>query len=138
MSIKRKHREEEDAEVDMTPMLDIVFIMLIFFIVTTSFIKEAGFTVNRPDQNTPPPPENQKKQNIIIQIKNNGDIYVNNRMSDIERVEANVEKVLAEISTENVVIDAGFDVEHERFMRVVDQVNAIGGLTINIASKTAE
>ena len=74
--------EDQKAEADMTPMLDIVFILLIFFIVTTSFVKEQGFLVNKP--------EGGKSENnnpiLLIKINDNGIVSLNNRITDIERL----------------------------------------------------
>ena len=83
--------EDQKAEADMTPMLDIVFILLIFFIVTTSFVKEQGFLVNKPDGGK------SENNNTILLIKINDSVIVslNNRITDIERLPANIENFLA-------------------------------------------
>lgn len=91
--MRRKHpKDEEETAVDMTPMLDIVFIMLIFFIVTTSFVKESGVNISRPDpnQNDQPPP-NPKKKNVFIKIDATNRIYMDNLDVDIRAVRARVE-----------------------------------------------
>ena len=66
--------DDEEAEIDLTPMLDVVFIMLIFFIVTASFVKEKGIEINRPDVSNapPPPPSDDDKRDILVQIKDDG------------------------------------------------------------------
>ena len=71
--------EEEDNEINLTPMLDVVFIMLIFFIVTASFIKEAGIDVNRPDA---PTSESVADANILIAISSNDEIWMDRRLID--------------------------------------------------------
>lgn len=93
MARKQRFREEEDAAVDMTPMLDIVFIMLIFFIVTTSFVKEAGIEVNKPKAAQA---QKTKNANIFIAIRENGEIWMDKRQVDVERVSANLESLMAE------------------------------------------
>ncbi|GAB3022443.1 MULTISPECIES: ExbD/TolR family protein [Alteromonadaceae] len=129
----RKHRaEEEEATIDMTPMLDIVFIMLIFFIVTTSFVKEAGIEVNKPkaEQAT-----KQKSANIFIAINENGDIWMDKRQVDVERVRANIERLLAEQPTDVVIVQADVEAKHGVVVEVMDQIKAAGIDKISVAAK---
>lgn len=128
---KKHTREEDDAEIDMTPMLDIVFIMLIFFIVTTSFVKEKGLEVNRPkDQKN----ETQTKSNAVsILITDNGQIYMNNRLIDISRVNANIQNYLAENNTDVAVVKAGKKAPHGIVVRVLDQAAEAGIGTLSVA-----
>jgi biopolymer transport protein ExbD len=122
MARKRFH-EDDEAEVDMTPMLDIVFIMLIFFIVTTSFVKEAGFDINKPQaaQATKKP-----SANIFIAVDKNGRIHMEKRVVDIKRVRANVERMLAESPEAAVMIMGDIDAKHGIIIKVMDQVKAAG------------
>jgi len=122
MARKRFH-EDDEAEVDMTPMLDIVFIMLIFFIVTTSFVKESGFDVNKPQaaQATKKP-----SANIFIAVDKNGRIHMEKRVVDIKRVRANVERMLAESPEAAVMIQGDIDAKHGIIVKVMDQVKAAG------------
>ncbi|GAA0364983.1 biopolymer transporter ExbD [Bowmanella denitrificans] len=129
----RKHRaEEEEATIDMTPMLDIVFIMLIFFIVTTSFVKEAGIEVNKPkaEQAT-----KQKSANIFIAINENGEVWMDKRMVDVERVAANIERLLAEQPTDVVIVQADVEAKHGVVVEVMDQIKAAGIDRISVAAK---
>lgn len=131
MARKQRFREEEEAVVDMTPMLDIVFIMLIFFIVTTSFVKEAGIEVNKPKaaQAT-----QQKNANIFIAIRDNGEIWIDKQQIDVERVSAKIESLLAEQPTEVVILQADKDAKHGIVVKVMDQIKATGdNLRISIA-----
>lgn len=120
---RRRFHEEDEAEVDMTPMLDIVFIMLIFFIVTTSFVKEAGFDVNKPQaaQATKKP-----SANIFIAVDKTGRIHMEKRVVDIKRVRANIERMLAESPEAAVMIMADVDAKHGIVVKVMDQVKAAG------------
>ncbi len=122
MARKRFH-EDDEAEVDMTPMLDIVFIMLIFFIVTTSFVKEAGFDINKPQaaQATKKP-----SANIFIAVDKSGRIHMEKRVVDIKRVRANVERMLAESPEAAVMIMGDIDAKHGVIIKVMDQVKAAG------------
>ncbi|WP_287797172.1 biopolymer transporter ExbD [Idiomarina sp.] len=130
---RNRNREEEDASIDMTPMLDIVFIMLIFFIVTTSFVKEAGIQVNKPEaSNTTKEPS----ANIFIAIRDTGEVWMDKRQVDVERVGANIERMLAEQPTDVVVIQADTKAEHGVVVEVMDQVKEAGIDKISIAAET--
>jgi biopolymer transport protein ExbD len=89
-----KQQEDEGAEIDLTPMLDVVFIMLIFFIVVASFIKEAGIEVNRPDDNQQSDPNDAVS--IVIEVAADNQIWMENRRVDVRAVRANIQRVLAE------------------------------------------
>ncbi len=120
----RKTREpEEEAQIDMTPMLDIVFIMLIFFIVTTVFVKQAGMEVNKPEGDTA---VQYKNANIFIAITEDGDVWIDRREISSEAVRANVEKLLLEQPTEVVFIQADEKTKHGLVIEVMDQVKAAG------------
>jgi biopolymer transport protein ExbD len=123
---RKKHAAGDDeAAVDMTPMLDIVFIMLIFFIVTTSFVKEKGLDVNRPeDSNTPPPQTNVKT--LGIRIDASGIIRIDGREVDIRRVVASVQNFLANYNTESAAVQAHPKAKHGIVVEVVNQINIAG------------
>lgn len=93
--MRRKSREADadEAEIDLTPMLDVVFIMLIFFIVVASFLKEAGIEVNRPDATESNDPSDAVS--IVVTIAGDDQIWMDNRRIDIRAVRANIAKVLA-------------------------------------------
>lgn len=128
----KKHKTVEDeADIDMTPMLDIVFIMLIFFIVTTSFVKEKGLEVQRPKDNQQQP--NNKSDAVSILITETGQIYMNNRLVDIERVNANIQNYLAEVDTDVAVVKAAKGAPHGIVVRVLDQAAEAGIGTLSVA-----
>ena len=128
MARKKHSTMEEEAQIDMTPMLDIVFIMLIFFIVTTSFVKPSGLDYNKPkaSQATSKP-----SANIFIGISKTGVIMMENRQVDIERVTANVERMLAEAA---VLIQADKDALHGLVVKVLDNVKAAGIDKISVSA----
>jgi len=129
---RKRIREEEEATIDMTPMLDIVFIMLIFFIVTTSFVKEAGVDVNRPKASNA---KATKNANIFIAVRDNGEIWMDKRQVDVERVSANIERMLAEQPTDTVIIQADKEAKHGYVVKVMDQIKAAGIDKISIAAE---
>jgi len=130
MSLRRKRRED-DSEIDMTPMLDIVFIMLIFFIVTTSFVKESGIDVNRPSAQTA---EKKDRAHILIAISDGGEIWVQKRQIDVRSVRANVERLKAESPEGGVVIQADKDARSGLLVQVMDQVRLAGVSNVSIAA----
>lgn len=108
----------------MTPMLDIVFIMLIFFIVTTSFVKEKSLDVNRPEDNQSK--TNQPSKALSIRIDANGQIFMGGREVDIRRVVANAQTFLAENNTDTAAIQAHEDTEEGTVVEVMNQVKIAG------------
>ncbi|NMP15839.1 biopolymer transporter ExbD [Thalassotalea sp. Y01] len=130
---KKRNHINQDAGVDMTPMLDIVFIMLIFFIVTTSFVKESGLDLHRPQLNNTN--SDPAKPSILVQIDNNGAVYVNNRMVDVERVSASLQFLLVKQPVSTVMISASAQTTHDVVVAVMDQIKEIEGLAIALVSK---
>ncbi|KGK00930.1 ExbD/TolR family protein [Thalassotalea sp. ND16A] len=124
-------REDEEAAIDMTPMLDIVFIMLIFFIVTTSFVKEAGIDVQKPKAANA---SKKPSANIFIAVRENGEIWMDKRVVDVERVSANIEKLLAEQPTDIVIIQADKGAKHGVVVKVMDAIKDAGIDKISIAA----
>lgn len=132
MKRKKHTNADDDAQIDMTPMLDIVFIMLIFFIVTTSFVKEKGLEVNRPkDQRT----ETKPSKALSIQIDEFGKIRMNGRDVDIRRVVANIQTYLAENVTDAAAIQAHEDTEHGVVVEVMDQAKEAGIEKVSVLVK---
>ncbi len=132
MGRRTSRREDDEAAIDMTPMLDIVFIMLIFFIVTASFLKEAGIEINRPDASTA---VKQDKANIMIAISENNDVWMEKRRVDVRAVRANVERLRAENPEGSVVIQADKDSRSGIVMEVVDAVRTAGVTDYVVATK---
>ena len=132
---RRKHRStsEHNSDIDMTPMLDIVFIMLIFFIVTTSFVKESGIDVNRPAAKTA---ERKEQGNIIIAKKPNGAVWIEKWQVDVRAVRANVARLHAENPLGAVIITADKDSKTDSLVKVMDQVRLAGIMNASIATTT--
>lgn len=132
----RRHRNynssSAESEVNLTPMLDVVFIMLIFFVVTTSFVKEAGVEVNRPNANTA---QQQESANILIAIRPNGEIWMDGRAVDVRAVRANVERLRAEFPESDVVIQGDQQAQVGLLVKVMDQVRLAGITNVAIAAE---
>jgi biopolymer transport protein ExbD len=105
--ITQIQHEEDDSGIDLTPMLDVVFIMLIFFIVTASFLKESGFEIHKPAVQQAPPTEESKT--IVVKIAGDGQIFIDLRRIDIRSVRANIERLHAEQPEAPVVVQAVMD-----------------------------
>ncbi len=129
--MRRKYRAEaEEADVDMTPMLDIVFIMLIFFIVSTSFLKESGIEINRPSANPPSIPEDRPPQNVLITITANNQIQVGTgdatRVVTPKQIGSNIESMKA-TNPKTVVIVKAHDISSvDTLMAVMNAAKKAG------------
>jgi biopolymer transport protein ExbD len=126
-------QEEEENEINLTPMLDVVFIMLIFFIVTASFIKEAGIDVNRPDA---PTAESQDDAAILIAISANDEIWIDRRETDPNAVRAMIERLHAENPKGSIVIQADEESTHETLVVVMEAAKQAGVTNVAIAALT--
>ena len=123
---------EETEEIDLSPMLDVVFIMLIFFIVTATFVKEIGLDVNSPDKN-----QNVKdadKQSIVVQITNRDRIRIRGRDIDFRAVRANIERLHAENPDAPVVVQPHPDSTTETMIHVMDSARQAGVYSVSIAA----
>ena len=135
----RKHdfsmgqQEEDSEEINLTPMLDVVFIMLIFFIVTASFIKEAGIDVNRPD--APVTETKPEDANILVIINSNDEIWIDRRIIDPRAVRANIQRIHAENPKGSVVIQANKASTNKVLVWVMDSSRSAGVYNISIADQ---
>ena len=136
MRRRRSQGMGEDAEVDLTPMLDVVFIMLIFFIVTASFVKEVGIELNRPEGGSTK--SIQENENIFIQITNDGLIFVDRRIVDIRAVRPNIERLRAERPKGTVVIAPGPASFNGLLVQVMDQARLAGAESISLAAEVVD
>jgi len=119
----RRAAETDEATVDLTPMLDIVFIMLIFFIVTATFVKEAGIQVLRPEATTNTAP---KSINMVIALTANDEVWMDGGRVDPRGVRTLVERLRAENPKGTVVIQADQESEAGLLVDVIDQVRQAG------------
>jgi len=133
MRRRRSARLDDESEVDLTPMLDVVFIMLIFFIVTASFIKEVGIDLNKPEGGASKTVEENK--NIFIEISNDGVIKVDRRVVDIRAVRPNIERLHAERPDGAVVIAPQGGSFNGVLVQVMDQARLAGVENISLAAE---
>ena len=126
-----KHKEEGGAEIDLTPMLDVVFIMLIFFIVVASFLKEAGLEVNRPDDSKSDPSD---ATSILVNIHADNQIWMENRRVDARAVRANIQRLLASDPDHAVTIKVEKGARANAVVDVADAAREAGAGAVNWAS----
>ena len=128
----RRHARSEDAEINITPMLDIVFIMLIFFIVTTSFTKETGAAISKPlaEQAV-----SLRNGTILIGVKSNDEIWMGKRLIELREVRSMVEQAKAENPKGSVVIVADKNSRIGTVTQVMDQVKMAGVQGIAISAE---
>ena len=131
MARNKAKAPKDEAQIDMTPMLDIVFIMLIFFIVTASFVKESGITVDKPEASTA---TKRDKANIFIGIDDRGDIYMQKNKVDKDAVKANLEEMLLENPESTIVVQADARADSGVLLNVLDAAKAAGVKNISVAA----
>ena len=131
--MRHRHvKPQAESQVNLTPMIDMVFILLIFFLVTTSFVKEAGIDVNRPVAQTA---ERQERGTIRIALSDKGEVWMERRPIDIRAVRANVERMLAESPEADVVVLADEAARTGLLVQVMDQVRLAGVHNIAVAAR---
>jgi biopolymer transport protein ExbD len=132
---RRRAREVEESEVNLTPMLDVVFIMLIFFIVTASFVKESGIDISRPPAATA---ERKEKGNILIAITNSDQIWIDRRQVDPRALRANIERLHAENPQGSVIIQADIESKNGLLVTVMDAARLAGVNSVSLAAEVVE
>lgn len=126
--------EPEESSVDITPMLDVVFIMLIFFIVTATFIKESGIDVDKPEAATAMV---QEKASILVAIDEQDRVWINRRETDIRALRSIIERLHAENPKGTLVIQADRNSRNNTLVQVMDASRRAGVYDIALAA-TAE
>ena len=129
----RGRDDEGDQQINLTPMLDVVFIMLIFFIVTATFVKEVGLDVNQPDDDKPKTVDPDKKS-IVVRITNRDRIVIAQRDVDWRSVRANIERLHAESPEAPVVVQPHPESKTETMIHVMDSARQAGVYNVSIAA----
>ena len=132
---RQRRASVEEEEVNLTPMLDVVFIMLIFFIVTASFVKESGLEINRPAAATA---VKKERGNILVAISPSGQIWIDKRQVDIRTLRANIERLHAENPQGSVIIQADRDSKNGLLVEVMDAAKLAKVENISIAAEIIE
>ena len=125
MRKSRAREEGQDSKINLTPMLDVVFIMLIFFIVTATFVKEVGLDVNQPEDDKPKTVDPDKKS-IVVRITNRDRVIIAQRDVDIRSVRANIERLHAENPEAPVIIQPHPDATTKTIVHIIDSAQQTG------------
>ncbi|TVP87381.1 MAG: biopolymer transporter ExbD [Pseudomonadaceae bacterium] len=131
MRMRRHSSSDEDTGIDLTPMLDVVFIMLIFFIVTSSFIRESGISVDSPSASSA---TEQTRGNILIAVNPQGEIWIDRQAVDIRAVRATVERLRVDQPDSSVVVQADQEARSGLVIQVMDQVRLAGVADVALAA----
>ena len=130
--MRRPTQQEEEKVADLTPMLDVVFIMLIFFIVTATFIKETGIEVNRPDTKTA---QFKKTVSLLVAVSPDSGIWIDKKKVDVRNVRPLMERLHAENPKGGLVIQADMDSKVEKVLAIMDAARTIGIVQVAIAGE---
>ena len=130
--MRRRGRRQEQGKIDLTPMLDVVFIMLIFFIVTATFVKEVGLDVNQPENE--PVTLDPEKKSIVVQVTNHDRIIIAGRDVDVRQVRANIERMHAENPEAPVIIRPHPDSTTDAVVRILDSARQAGVGSVSLAA----
>ncbi|MGY8835199.1 MAG: ExbD/TolR family protein [Enterobacterales bacterium] len=123
---------QNNADVDMTPMLDIVFILLIFFIVTTSFVKPVAIELNRPLDS---PQIDKPVKNALFRIDESNGVYFSGRLINLEQVTSNLAMFAAKYEISSVLITADENSTHNTLMSVMNNIKQYDDYSISLISK---
>ena len=132
---RANHRgaRDEDSDINLTPMLDVVFIMLIFFIVTATFIKQAGIDITRPEALTA---LQKPTVSVLVAIGPTGDIWIDKKRVDVNSVRAHIERIHAENPKGGLVVQADRQAKSEKLLAVLEAARAAGITEVAIATDT--
>ena len=130
--MRRRGRRQEESKINLTPMLDVVFIMLIFFIVTATFVKEIGLDVNQPENE--PVPVDPEKKSIVVHVTNHDRIIIAGRDVDVRQVRANIERMHAENPEAPVIIRPHPDSTTDTMVRILDSARQAGVGSVSLAA----
>ncbi len=117
------HRQQEESKIDITPMLDVVFIMLIFFIVTATFVKESGVDVTKPEANTA---TQRPNASILLAINENDEVWLDRKQIDPRAIKVNINRLRAENPEGEVIVQADENATAEILFKVVDALKEAG------------
>ena len=132
-SLRYGHRgKRKSPGIDMAPLMDMIFILLIFFIVTTSFVKEAGVTINRPVAKSS---VTNEKTNMVIGVTKEGHVYIEGQIIDVRSVRARMERFLAEVPEGSVVIAADTQSYSGKVIQVLDACRLAGVKNLSVATR---
>ena len=126
-------KKKDETNIDLTPMLDVVFILLIFFVVTASFLKEHAMDIEGQDpNNNPPPPSLDDPQNVLIQIDARNQIFFNQERVDISAIRARVASSRAENPSASVIVRPDKQSSADVLVSAMNSAREAGVTTISV------
>lgn len=128
----QQHQNSKGAQTDMTPMLDIVFILLLFFIVTTSFIQTESIDIAQPSADCQQDCDKEVKP-LVVTIDAENQVSFDNRVIDLEAIQANLESQLVKDMTAPVIVKVHADAQNFSMVSAIDQANRAGANNVNVA-----
>ncbi len=134
ISVRGLRRRRRDVELNISPLIDLIFLLLIFFITTTSFVKESGISVERPVAKT----AEETKASFLIGLDRDGRVYIGGREVDVESVRAHVEKFLAENPNGSVLIVADRKSSTGMLIKIMDECRLAGAKNVGVAASREE
>lgn len=135
INVRKSIRGNDQVAIDMAPLIDMTFLLLIFFMVTTSFVKETGIDVMR---STAATAEVKERGNVMIGVNADGDVYMEGKKVDLRSVRSLVERALAEDPESGVVVVADKNSNTGDVVRVMDQCRLAGAKNVSLAAKREE
>lgn len=131
MKIRKHAQALDDGGIDLTPMLDVIFILLIFFIVTTSFVRESGIKINRPNAQTA---QKEDKTSILVAVSPEGEIWIDRQRVDIRGLRAAIQRLRAQNPEASVVIQADQNARAGLMVEAMDQARLAGVQNVAVAA----
>ena len=122
-------------DINISPLIDLVFLLLIFFLVTTSFVKETGIEVQRPVASTA---ELKEQGNLLIGVDNSGRVFMDRRQVDVRMVRGHIARALAENPKSGVIIVADQQSQAGTIIKVMDQCRLAGAKSVSLAARRPE
>ncbi len=127
-------RRRMESEINMAPLIDMIFILLIFFLVTTSFSRESGVEMKKPKP-APVQPDSQKKTNVTVEVGHDNRVFIEGRVYDVRTVRAYMEQFLLDVPKGTVVIASDKDSSIGRVIQVMDQCKLAGVDNVSVAPR---
>ncbi len=130
--LSHSHQHQEEPSINLVPLIDLIFVILLFFVVTSSFVKEAGIEVHRPDARTAMP---QERANILIAVTRDGEVWIDGQRVDPRTVRSHVSRLHAEHPEGSVVVLADEESRTGLLVQVVDQARLAGVNNVAVATR---
>ncbi|MCG5053589.1 MAG: biopolymer transporter ExbD [Myxococcales bacterium] len=130
--MRRRHKPSASADIDLAPLIDMVFILLIFFMVSTTFVKDMKIDIQRPGAATA---TTASTKSLRVQIDNQGDVFIDGRPVRVWMVQSRVREFMETGGSQSVLVVVDRRVPSERLVEVVDQCRLAGATDVGVATE---